>query len=143
MPPNHLQKLTQDNHDYLELVSEDGLVAKKISLKDDDYEIFIKDAFIGQGKGDDLTPYVAMYRTDGRALDARGGFFENSSYTGVAFNTPGDPYVNSRLRSVDEKQEFLQTGGWIAFIQKYFMAAILTPGDREQTLTVIPPQPMG
>jgi YidC/Oxa1 family membrane protein insertase len=129
--------------DYLELVSEDGLVAKKISLKDDDYEIFIKDAFIGQGKGDDLTPYVAMYRTDGRALDARGGFFENSSYTGVAFNTPGDPYVNSRLRSVDEKQEFLQTGGWIAFIQKYFMAAILTPGDREQTLTVIPPQSNG
>ena len=44
---------------------------------------------------------------------------------------------------MDEKQEFLQTGGWIAFIQKYFMAAILTPGDREQTLTVIPPQSNG
>ena len=129
--------------DYINLVSEDGLVAKKISLKNDDYEIFIEDTFVGQGKGDDLIPYVAMYRTDGKALDARGGLFENSSYTGVAFNTPGDPYVNSRLRSVDEKQEFLQTGGWIAFIQKYFMAAILTPGDREQTLTVIPPQSQG
>jgi YidC/Oxa1 family membrane protein insertase len=125
---------------YLELISEDGLVTKKISLKDDDYEIFIKDAFVGVGRGDDLIPYVAMYRTDGKALDARGGFFENSSYTGVAFNTPEDPYVNSRLRSVDEKQEFFQKGGWIAFIQKYFMAAILTPGDREQTLSVSPPQ---
>ena len=37
--------------DYLELVSEDGLVAKKISLKNDDYEIFIEDTFIGQGEG--------------------------------------------------------------------------------------------
>ena len=128
---------------YLELISEDGLVTKKISLKDDDYEIFIRDAFVGASKGDDLIPYVAMYRTDGKALDARGGFFENSSYTGVAFNTPEDPYVNSRLRSVDETQEFLQAGGWIAFIQKYFMAAILTPGDREQTLVVSPPRVKG
>ena len=70
-------------------LSEDGLVAKKISLKNDDYEIFIEDIFTGQGEGNDLTPYIAMYRTDGKALDARGGFFENSSYTGVAFNTPG------------------------------------------------------
>ena len=84
-----------------------------------------------------------MYRTDGKALDARSGFFENSSYTGVAFNTPGDPYVNSRLRGVDETQEFLQSGGWIAFIQKYFMAAILTPSDREQTLSIIPPKSDG
>jgi YidC/Oxa1 family membrane protein insertase len=140
---NSNYRVVEISPNYLELVSEDGLVAKKISLKNDDYEIFIEDTFIGQGEGNDLTPYVAMYRTDGKALDARGGFFENSSYTGVAFNTPDDPYVNSRLRSVDEKQEFLQTGGWIAFIQKYFMAAILTPGDREQALAVIPPQSNG
>ena len=87
-----------------------------------------------------MIPYVAMYRTDGRPLDSRGGLFENSSYTGVAFNTPADPYVNYRLRSVDERKEFIQRGGWLAFIQKYFMAAILTPGDREQTLTIIPPE---
>jgi YidC/Oxa1 family membrane protein insertase len=140
---NSNYKVVEVYPDYLELVSEDGLVAKKISLKDDDYEIFIEDTFVGEGKGDELTPYVAMYRTDGKALDARGGFFENSSYTGVAFNTPSDPYVNSRLRSIDEEQYFRQTGGWIAFIQKYFMAAILTPGDREQTLTVLPPQSQG
>ena len=65
-------------------------------------------------------------------------FLRTALIQGVAFNTPGDPYVNSRLRGVDETQEFLQSGGWIAFIQKYFMAAILTPSDREQTLSIIP-----
>ena len=136
-------KVAEVSSSYLKLLSEDGLIAKKITLKDDDYEIFIEDSYVGQGKGDELIPYVAMYRTDGKALDARSGFFENSSYTGVAFNTPGDPYVNSRLRGVDETQEFLQSGGWIAFIQKYFMAAILTPSDREQTLSIIPPKSDG
>ncbi|MDA9154371.1 membrane protein insertase YidC [Gammaproteobacteria bacterium] len=129
--------------DRVELLSEDGLISKTISLKKNDYELLIDDTFVGSPSGELLTPYVAMYRTDGKPLDARGGFFENSSYTGVAFNTPDDPYVNFRLRSIDERKEFLQKGGWLAFIQKYFMAAILPPGDREQTLTVIPPKDDG
>ena len=126
--------------DSVELVAEDGSISKNFSLKTNDYELFIEDRFVGDAKGGDLTPYIAMYRTNGKPLDARSGFFENSSYTGVAFNTPDDPYVNFRLRGVDEKKEFLQRGGWLAFIQKYFMAAILTPSDREQALTIIPPK---
>ena len=129
--------------DYVELLSLDGLISKTITLKEGDYELLIKDRFVGDATGVNFTPYVAMYRTDGKPLDARSGFFENSSYTGVAFNTPDDPYVNFRLRSIDERKEFLQRGGWLAFIQKYFMAAILTPSDREQTLTVIPPKESG
>ena len=124
----------------LELLSLDGLISKKISLKENDYELVILDRVVGGAVDRDMIPYVAMYRTDGRPLDSRSGLFENSSYTGVAFNTPADPYVNYRLRSVDESKEFIQRGGWLAFIQKYFMAAILTPSDREQTLTVIPPK---
>ena len=84
-------------------------------------------------------PYVAMYRTDQRPLDARDNFFENSSYTGVAFNTPDEPYANTRLRSIDERIEYFQRGGWVAFIQKYFMAAVLTPSDRVQALVALPP----
>ncbi len=113
--------------DYVELLSLDGLISKTITLKEGDYELLIEDRFVGDATGVSFTPYVAMYRTDGKPLDARSGFFENSSYTGVAFNTPDDPYVNFRLRSIDERKEFLQRGGWLAFIQKYFMAAILTP----------------
>jgi YidC/Oxa1 family membrane protein insertase len=80
-----------------------------------------------------------MYRTDQRPLDARDNFFENSSYTGVAFNTPAEPYANTRLKNIDEEIEYFQRGGWVAFIQKYFMAAILTPSDRVQTLFASPP----
>ena len=124
----------------LELLSVDGLISKKISLTENDYELMILDRVVSGDVKQNMIPYVAMYRTDGRPLDSRGGLFENSSYTGVAFNTPADPYVNYRLKSVDERKEFIQRGGWLAFIQKYFMAAILTPGDREQTLTIIPPE---
>jgi YidC/Oxa1 family membrane protein insertase len=123
----------------LELVSLDGQVSKKISLKGDDYELLIKDVWVGEVPVDVPAPYIAMYRTDGRPLDARDNFFENSSYTGVAFNTPDEPYANTRLRSVDEKIEYFQRGGWVAFIQKYFMAAILTPSERVQALVAIPP----
>lgn len=109
------------------LVSLDGKISKTVSLKEDDYELLIEDRWVGEVPADVPTPYIAMYRTEGRALDARDNFFENSSYTGVAFNTPDEPYANTRLRSIDERVEYFQRGGWVAFIQKYFMAAIITP----------------
>ena len=121
------------------LVSLDGKISKTISLKDNDYELVINDKWVGEVPADIPAPYVAMYRTDGRALDARDGFFENSSYTGVAFNTPDEPYANTRLRNIDERVEYFQRGGWVAFVQKYFMAAIITPSDRVQTLIALPP----
>ena len=123
----------------IKLVSLDGNISKTISLKDNDYELFIEDRWVGEMPVDVPTPYVAMYRTDGRPLDSRDNFFENSSYTGVAFNTPEEPYANFRLRNIDERIEYFQRGGWVAFIQKYFMAAILTPSDRAQTLVAFPP----
>jgi YidC/Oxa1 family membrane protein insertase len=124
---------------FVRLVSLDGKISKTISLKEDDYELLIEDRWVGVVPADVPTPYIAMYRTEGRALDARDNFFENSSYTGVAFNTPDEPYANTRLRSIDERVEYFQRGGWVAFIQKYFMAAIITPYDRVQTLTALPP----
>jgi len=123
----------------IKLLSLDGNISKTISLKDNDYELFIEDRWVGEMPVDVPTPYVAMYRTDGRPLDSRDNFFENSSYTGVAFNTPEEPYANLRLRNIDERIEYFQRGGWVAFIQKYFMAAILTPSDRAQTLVAFPP----
>ena len=123
----------------LKLLSVDGMVSKEFDLKTDDYELLIEDRWVGQLPLDVPAPYVAMYRTDQRPLDARNSFFENSSYTGVAFNTPDEPYANTRLRGVDERIEYFQRGGWVAFIQKYFMAAILTPSDRIQALVALPP----
>ena len=125
--------------DTVKLISLDGRMSKTISLKENDYELFIVDRWIGEIPADIPTPYIAMYRTDGKPLDARDNFFENSSYTGVAFNTPAEPYANTRLRGIGDGIEYFQRGGWVAFIQKYFMAAILTPSDRVQTLTALPP----
>ncbi|MBF12684.1 MAG: insertase [Flavobacteriaceae bacterium] len=125
--------------DTAKLISIDGRISKTISLKENDYELFIEDRWVGEIPADIPTPYIAMYRTDGKPLDARDNFFENSSYTGVAFNTPAEPYANTRLRSIGDGVEYFQRGGWVAFIQKYFMAAILTPSDRVQTLTALPP----
>ena len=123
----------------LRLISSDGKISKTISLKENDYELLVEDRWVGDMPVDVPTPYIAMYRTEGKPLDARDNFFENSSYTGVAFNTPNEPYANTRLRGVDERIEYFQRGGWVAFIQKYFMAAILTPSDRAQTLVAFPP----
>ena len=125
--------------DTAKLISIDGRISKTISLKENDYELFIEDRWVGEIPADIPTPYIAMYRTDGKPLDARDNFFENSSYTGVAFNTPAEPYANTRLRSIGDGVEYFQRGGWVAFIQKYFMAAILTPSDRVQTLTALSP----
>ncbi len=125
--------------DTVKLISLDGRISKTISLKENDYELFIVDKWVDEIPADIPTPYIAMYRTDGKPLDARDNFFENSSYTGVAFNTPAEPYANTRLRGIGDGIEYFQRGGWVAFIQKYFMAAILTPSDRVQTLTALPP----
>ena len=123
----------------VKLISLDGKISKTISLEGNDYELLIEDRWVGTIPSDVPTPYIAMYRTDGKPLDARDNFFENSSYTGVAFNTPNEPYANTRLRGIDGEIEYFQRGGWVAFIQKYFMAAIITPSDRVQTLTALPP----
>jgi YidC/Oxa1 family membrane protein insertase len=123
----------------IELRSLDGNISKTISLNENDYELNINDRWVGVMPADVPSPYVAMYRTKGKPLDARDGFFENSSYTGVAFNTPEEPYASMRLRNIDERVEYFQRGGWVAFIQKYFMAAILTPPDRVQALIALPP----
>ena len=50
----------------------DGKISKTISLKDNDYELVINDKWVGEVPVDIPAPYVAMYRTDGRALDAQG-----------------------------------------------------------------------
>jgi len=122
------------------LISLDGRFKKSISLDGDDYELIVVDQIISGLVENETSPYIAMYRTDGKALDARSGWIEGSSYTGVAFNTPKDPYDNYRLSSIDERMEFQQRGGWLGFIQKYFMAAILPDPDQGVVLSVSPPQ---
>ena len=58
---------------------------------------------------------------------------------GVAFNTPDDPYKNYRLRSIDRMVGFDQYGGWVSFIQKYFLSSIIVNPNQKASLFVQPP----
>ena len=62
----------------------------------------------------------------------------NSSYEGVAISTELDPYSTSRLRSVDEPLEVLSKSGWVAFVQKYFFAAIIGSDEYIYNYYVLP-----
>ena len=57
----------------------------------------------------------------------------------MAFNTPDDPYDSYRLRSVDERLLFDQVGGWVGFIQKYFLTALLVNPNDVVTMFANPP----
>ena len=112
---------------FVELQDASLGVSKKISFLERGYEISILDTSTNQ---DNIKAFAALYRTDGKALDLRrdalsGGMMNNSSYEGVAISSATDPYSTSRLRSIDENIEDQSKAGWVAFIQKYFFAAII------------------
>ena len=127
--------------DYVRLKDVASGLSKIITFYDAPYEISIKD-FSDSGDG---KPYAALYRTSGRSLDLKtdalsGGMMNNSSYEGVAVSTSEDPYETSRLRSIEEPQEYLTKSGWVAFVQKYFFAAILGSENHVYNYYVLPKQ---
>ena len=113
--------------DFVELRDLSLGISKKISFLERDYEISIIDRSTNINIGQ---PFASLYRTEGRSLDLKsdalsGGMMNNSSYEGAAISWSGDPYETYRLRSLDEKAEHSSKSGWVAFIQKYFFAAII------------------
>ena len=108
------------------LESKEFGVRKTIALSETPYEISVFDENLSDAG---YKPYIALYRNDALPVDMPTGFIANASYRGVAFNTKEDPYKNTRLRALDESQVYRQSGGWVAFIQKYFMASVLGSGD--------------
>jgi len=112
---------------YVELFDQKLGLSKRISFLPTTYEISISDSSSGGVPG---KSFAGLYRTEGRALDLKrealsGGMMNNSSYEGIALSSEADPYSTTRLRRVDEPQEVLSRSGWVAFIQKYFFAAII------------------
>ena len=106
-------------------------VSKKISFSSSPYEVNVYDSSLGGVEG---KSYAGLYRSQGRSLDLKrgaleGGMMNNSSYEGVAISSELDPYTTSRLTSIDEPLEVLSRSGWVAFVQKYFFAAIIGSDD--------------
>ena len=127
-------------NDYVLLADEKLGLVKKISFSDSPYELSIVDeSLVGVGG----KVFASLYRTDGKALDLKrgaldGGMMNNSSYEGVAISSERDPYDTYRLSRIDEKKEVLTRSGWIAFVQKYFFAALIGSDEYIYNYQVFP-----
>ena len=126
--------------DYVVLVDEGLGLVKKISFGSSSYELSVFDESLAGVEG---KIFAGLYRTGGKALDLKrdaldGGMMNNSSYEGVAISSEQDPYDTSRLSRVDEPIEVLSRSGWIAFVQKYFFAALIGSDDYIYNYYVLP-----
>ena len=120
------------NSDSVRLVDDELGISKLISLSDDPYEILVLDSSSSAIEG---KSFAGLYRTAGRPLDLKsdalsGGMMNNGSYLGVAISTDSKPYETTKLNQIDEGGiESLSKSGWIAFVQKYFFAALIGSED--------------
>ena len=126
--------------DYVVLGDGELGLTKRISFSDSPYELSIYDESLF---GVDGKVFAGLYRTGGRALDLKrdaldGGMMNNSSYEGVAISSEQDPYDTSRLSRVDDKKEVFTRAGWIAFVQKYFFAALIGSDEYIYNYYVLP-----
>jgi len=126
--------------DYVVLSDDELGLTKRISFGDSSYELSIYDESL---VGVDGKIFASLYRTDGRALDLKrdaldGGMMNNSSYEGVAISSEQDPYDTSRLSRIDDTKEALTRAGWIAFVQKYFFAALIGSDEYIYNYYVLP-----
>ena len=126
--------------DYLVLVDDNLGLVKKISFSDSSYELSIHDESLVGVNG---KIFAGLYRTEGRALDLKrnaldGGMMNNSSYEGVAISSEQDPYDTSRLSRIDDPKEVLTRSGWVAFVQKYFFAALIGSDEYIYNYYVLP-----
>jgi YidC/Oxa1 family membrane protein insertase len=120
-------ELDSYSDNFVILLDKEVGIRKKISFLPETYELSVTDSSINGVNG---KAFASLYRTGGRSLDlktnmADGGFMNSSSYEGVAISTEKDAYETTRLRSLDEPISELSRSGWIAFIEKYFFAALL------------------
>ena len=105
------------------VLKSDGFL-KTITMSDG-YDVYVRDSLESSAI---LKPYAQLLRTEGRGFDLDDMFISRSSYVGVAFNTKDDPYVSYRFRNIDNVS-FDERGGWVASVQKYFLAALVGSQD--------------
>ncbi|MBI2384021.1 MAG: membrane protein insertase YidC [Gammaproteobacteria bacterium] len=126
----------------LEHVTEDGIVARKTyRFRRGSYEIGLTQALRNTTPAELLvSPYLRFVRTayaqgdESKFLPTfKGvGYYEQKSGGGYRF-------VKTALEDLAEEPfESKQTGGWIALLQHYFVAAILPPTDQTQSFAAKP-----
>ena len=118
--------------DGLVLLNKEGY-KKYISFINDGYEIEITDV---KPEASSSEAYASLYRTEGKSLDLKmgwlnGGMMNSASFEGVGFSNEVEPYEAKRLRKLNENSISFdrQVGGWVGFIQKYFLASLIGSDD--------------
>ena len=114
------------------LIDDELGMSKLISFSEAPYEVLVLDS---SSNGVEGKSFAGLYRTAGRPLDLKsdalsGGMMNNGSYLGVAISTDSEPYETTKLNQIDEGGiESLSRSGWVAFVQKYFFAALIGSED--------------
>mgnify|MGYP001403631245 FL=1 len=114
------------------LIDDELGISKFISFSEAPYEVLVLDS---SSNGVEGKSFAGLYRTAGRPLDLKsdalsGGMMNNGSYLGVAISTDSEPYETTKLNQIDEGGiESLSRSGWVAFVQKYFFAALIGSED--------------
>ena len=118
--------------DSVRLIDNELGISKLISFSEAPYEVLVLDSSLNGVEG---KSFAGLYRTAGRPLDLKsdalsGGMMNNGSYLGVAISTDSEPYETTKLNQIDEGGiESLSRSGWVAFVQKYFFAALIGSED--------------
>lgn len=118
--------------DSVRLTDDELGISKLISFSEAPYEVLVLDSSLNEVEG---KSFAGLYRTAGRPLDLKsdalsGGMMNNGSYLGVAISTDSEPYETTKLNQIDEGGiESLSRSGWVAFVQKYFFAALIGSED--------------
>ena len=118
--------------DSVRLTDDELGISKLISFSEAPYEVLVLDS---SSNGVEGKSFAGLYRTAGRPLDLKsdalsGGMMNNGSYLGVAISTDSEPYETTKLNQIDEGGiESLSRSGWVAFVQKYFFAALIGSED--------------
>ena len=98
-------------------------IERDYRIEPDSYQVRIEQRLHNRGTEPvSLVPYAAFYRNDKRLEESIG--FGISSYLGAAWSNEEDTYIKVDFDDMRESRAGESTtGGWVAMIQHYFLAA--------------------
>ncbi|MCH8529940.1 MAG: membrane protein insertase YidC [Saccharospirillum sp.] len=106
-------------------VTEAGLEVQKVyTLHRNDYLIDIRYNLVNNTGNSVTTNLFGQVRRDDSSDPSAGGTIGMASYLGAALTTPDDRYKKHSFRNMERSPlQVRQEGGWVAFLQHYFVSA--------------------
>ncbi|MHA7878689.1 MAG: membrane protein insertase YidC [Saccharospirillum sp.] len=113
-------------------VTESGLDVDKVyTFRRGDYLIDIRYELTNNTDSNVTTNLFGQVRRDESSDPSAGGGIGMASYLGAALTTPEDRYLKHSFRDMERNPlQVRQEGGWIAFLQHYFVSAWVPAPDQ-------------